>query len=765
MNDPITRRNFGKIISGAAIGSTVSVHKFLSPAELLATDNLGRDIFPYGAHVYREPHLPMDQLRHDFPILKHLGFNMIKIQEVWAYDEAEEGRIDLSNVSQVIADAQQNGLRVYFGITMEDAPAWFWKKYPEASMVYETGAPHNDPSQYVLPDDGKPGPCWHNPNALERGIRFVEAVGREIGILDNIEVWNVFQEIGLWQERPGHLGLCYCPYTLAAFRNWLRGRYISISKLNATWRTAYADWDEIQPPRMSPKVPSYIDFRYFMDDDYLSFSLKWKVDALRRTAGARRPILAHVANVTLGSTKEWRYSQELDILGSSCYPAWEGINPWDYNHSTAKPMSEAIQANHEVRDILMHFEYLRSAKGDGNIWTAELQGGPFTEGLNRRRVPTASDMRRWVFSCLAAGSRGICYWNHRPEIFWEEGYGFSLLDWGSDNSERATEAGRLGKAINAHAELFAHGEHPKPEIAIAVDEDLFHFAQGSLHDVSQHLEYTIAGNWKSFWRRGYSVDFVNLQKSPAHALTYKLLLLPFPMALSQAAIDNMHAFVKAGGTVVAEACPGRFSNYGIGFPGAMAPGVAELFGAEHRDVSLIREPENGSKWSIMELGPRDQCRFQYLEGTGTFSGRSLFPSFYLQTLTPVGGTPIFRYKGEIAGCFNQVGEGRAYLFGTLLGHAGPAYDDWRNADVLSFIAAECGIKSDSVGQLGRRRRVLHDRAAWFFFNSAETGVEENIALERYKSAHDLLGGTLAVSSNSIRVRVDPLDVRCILLQT
>src|ERR1035438_9902485 len=176
-------------------------------------------------------------------------------------------------------------------------------------MVYETGQPNNDPSQYVLPDDGKPGPCWHHHGAREAAIRFIEAVGREIGKYDNIRVWNVFQEIGLWIMRPGHLGLCYCPNTLREFRNWLQTRYKSIEDLNNTWRCAYGEWDEIEPPRFSPKVPITIDFRYFMDDVYLADVLKWKGDAFRRTDPLHRSILAHVGGVTKGSAREWRYAE------------------------------------------------------------------------------------------------------------------------------------------------------------------------------------------------------------------------------------------------------------------------------------------------------------------------------------------------------------------------------------------------------------------------------------------------------------------------
>lgn len=737
---------------------------FTSPVPS-ATNANGNIVFPFGTHVYREPHLPLEQFRHDFPILKKLGFTMIKIQEVWAYDEPRQGQIDLSNVSRVVSDARESGLKVYFGVTMENPPGWFWKEFPDATMVYETGQPHNDPTQYVLPADGKPGPCWHHLRAREAAIRFIEAVGREIGRYDNIAVWNLFQEIGLWPARPGHLGLCYCHNTLPVFRAWLRTRYASLQDLNQVWKCAYGDWEEITPPRSWPAVPSTIDWRYFMDDVYLSDVLKWKGDAFRRSDPLKRPILAHVSGVTVGGTREWRYAGELDVLGASCYPGWEGPSRWDaVSGSPEKPLTEAAQANHEIESTLMTFDYLRSSKPDRTIWTAELQGGPITEGLNRRRVPNAADIRRWVLSCLAAGARGICFWNHRPEIFWQEGYGFSLLDWQSDTSERAQEAGRIASALNAQAGLFAQGSHPEPEVALLMNEDLFHFIEGSLHDFLQHHQYTVTGLWKSLWSEGFVAGFMETAAIPITPDKVKALVLPFPLALGPSVVQALSSYVRNGGTIISEACPGRFSDHGIGFQGDMAPGVAELFGATETGVFLIREPGTGAKWTDGSHGPRDTQEFHNFTGTGEFPNATIFPAFYLQTVAPITAKPIFRYQDQVAGCVNEFGKGRAYLAGTLLGHALPAYHDARNAAFLAAVLKQAGIAPDNLGQLKRRRRVRGTQAAWFLFNQTEKLVEEEFLLGSYRSAGDLLGGELPATSGRVRVTVDPLDIRCLVLE-
>jgi beta-galactosidase len=721
-------------------------------------------IFPYSTHVYREPHLPLEQFRHDFPILKRLGFNMIKIQEVWGYDEVHEGQIDLSNVSQVVSDARQNGLQVYFGVTMENPPMWLWRKFPDAKMVYSSGEPYNDPTPYVLPGDGKPGPCWHHPEARAAGVRFVETVGREVGKYDNIQVWNVFQEINFGQVNGGPLGLCYCDNTLTAFRAWLRTRYATLNALNETWRSAYGDWEEIEPPRVSPKVPPVIDWRYFMDDVYLSFNLKWKADAFRRSDPSHRPILAHVGGVTTGSTREWRYAEQLDVLGSSCYPDWREPTAWDFDWGTPdNPLTGATQARQQVGDILMHFDHLRAAKPDGAVWTAELQGGPITEGLNRRSVPSPADIRRWVFSCLAAGSRGICFWNHRPEIFWQEGYGFSLLDWGSDTSARAEEAGRISIALNRNAELFARGSHPVPAVAIVLNEDLFHWTECSLHDFEEHLQYTITGLWRSLWRVGITTGFIESAAIPADSSLVKALILPFPLTLGPKEIQALSNYVRNGGTLIAEACPGRFDGYGMGFDGGMAPGVAELFGAGSKDVFLIREPGKGAKWTDWEYGLRDSLEYRELMGAGDFAQNRVFPAFYLQTLTLSTAQPLLMYGDQVAGSVHSFGQGKAYLVGTLLGHAGPAYNDWRNGDFLAAALNRAGVVGDRAGSLLRRRRILGNNAAWFFFNLTEQEVEESVPMEGYKSANDLLGEELPAGAGVFRLKVAPMDIRCIVL--
>ena len=185
----------------------------------------GDDVFPFGTHVYREPCLDLDGVLRDLPLLKSYGFNMIKIQEHWSADESREGEYDFSRVEQVVKRADELDLGVYLGLTMEQAPAWIWRKYPDCHFVYSDGRRHNQPTQYTIPMDGKPGPCWDHPGVRAAAARFIAELARTIGQYKNIWAWNTFQEIGFWPNTAGKLGFCYCPHTLARFREWLREKY------------------------------------------------------------------------------------------------------------------------------------------------------------------------------------------------------------------------------------------------------------------------------------------------------------------------------------------------------------------------------------------------------------------------------------------------------------------------------------------------------------------------------------------------------------
>lgn len=731
---------------------------------MAVTPNFG--LFPIGTHVYREPHQDEAELLADLPILAKLGFNTIKIQESWAIDEPVEGEIDLARIERLIARAGELGLGVYLGLTMEQAPAWLWRKHPDCRMVYATGQPLEDPTQFLLPADGKPGPCWDHPGARADAARFVRALAARLGRFDNIRTWNTWQEIAFWHHDGDVLGLCYCDHTLAHFREWLQERYGDLASLNQAWSTGFGDWAEVQPQRRFAANPPFTDWRWFMDNVYLSRALGWKTEALRAGDPGKRPVFSHVASPRPGSTSEWRWAKVADFFGNSNYPAWRPTDDWD--HDAADPSRHATLRKEVWNAMLFRGDLTRSATGRGRaFWGAEFQGGPISTHLHLGRTPDAADIRRWMLAGLAAGMHGISFWNHRAERSWQEANGFGLLDPRGETTERIEEAGRVGRAVNAADawELFALGETPPAEVAILLDDDRFHFHEGTLNDAAHLYGFNLRGHYARLWRLGIPVDFLSEEEVAAGGLDrYKAAILPMPLMLNDEAVPHLRRFVEGGGTLLSDAAPGRFDRHGFCRRDQLAAGAAELFGARHHGLTLVGEPDGGKRWTPPARGWGEIAPPALLAGAGPLAGTDLPATFYLQSLEPTTGEPILTAGGATVGVRNRAGAGAAVLLGTFAGLSATAAPGQPGDELVArLLVGEAGVRPDRVGTLLRRRRVLGDHEAWFLFNPTDSPVREQLPLDGRTNPRDLLAGPLTAEAGTATVTVEPAGFACVIL--
>ena len=724
----------------------------------------GDGIFPWGTHVYREPCLDLDGVLRDLPLLKSYGFNMIKIQEHWSADERREGEYDFSRVERVIRRADELDLGVYLGLTMEQAPAWLWRKYPDCCFVYSDGRPHNQPAQYTIPMDGKPGPCWDHPGVRAAATRFIAELARTLGQYKNIWAWNTFQEIGFWPNSAGKLGFCYCPHTLARFREWLREKYGTLAELNATWQINYADWDEVEPPRREEPLAPFIDWRYFMDDVYMARQLAFKTEALRQNDPYQRPVFSHADTPRIGSGAEWRWARVGDFFGTSNNPKWTNGHPWD---DPVESEDEAL-LNEIWEEMMLCTDLARGNNGrDRALWGAEFQGGPISTSLHFGRIPTPNDLRVWILSGLACGMTGISFWTHRVERFWKEANGFGLLDPIGDSSERMEAVGRLGAAIHAHGKFFSQAQPPRAQVALLVNEDLYHFFQACNGDVIHHYRYNMRGWYARLWRLGIQVDFLDAEEVVAGELAhYQAAILTMPLSLDGDYFAHLTAFVEAGGTLIAEACPGRWDKYGWTTLTQLVAGGEELFGAKHGELVMVKEPSERPRWMpnerrYGEIGPPTN-----MSGAGEFTDLDVRANFYLQRLQPTTGEAILKTGDEVVGVTNRIGAGQSILIGTFLGFGALAYRDW-DANTDGFIEAtlsQAGVKGDRCGKLLRRRRVWNEREAWFFINPKVDPETESICKLGFTDVVDLLGENLVKeSAEEISICVEGTSLACLVL--
>jgi hypothetical protein len=197
-------------------------------------------------------------------------------------------------------------------------------------------------------------------------------------------------------------------------------------------------------------------------------------------------------------------------------------------------------------------------------------------------------------------------------------------------------------------------------------------------------------------------------------------------------------------------------------PGEMPDALAELFGIEHRQlISLSGRKPHPSQNTVTpsDAGPLT------LTGAGEFAGARLKPAFYLQYLEARSAKPILMYGDQVVGTANRFGSGRAILIGTLPGSAVFEGSAPENQALLNALISASGVRPDRAGRLIRRRRALGGKAAWFLLNPTREAVEEDISTDKYTEVHDLFDGPLTLRGGRVRVRVNPMDIACLVLRS
>jgi beta-galactosidase len=712
----------------------------------------------------------MSELKRDMENLKRHGFNLIKLQEHWMTDEPLEGHYDFSRYEELVEHAVGLDLGIYLGLTCEQAPGWLWRKYPDCRMVGRNGLPVAYEAQATLPADGKPGPCYDHPGAMADQVRFLHALVAALGKYENIVVWNTWQEIGYWAERLTGQHVCYCPHTLAHFRRWLCERYGDLDGLNRAWNTRYGDWDYVVPNRCAfgqEALPQDVDWLYFMDNVQIGGVLRARAEAIRKADPLGRPVFAHKGGPIIGSGQDWTYARCQDFMGSSAYPAWGPLKGWDDGAPVAgEPVDRHAALLAEMAgEVALRYDYIRSCNPRGNeVWAAEFQGGPVSTFFHKGRVPSPEDLRRWMLTAVSTGVTAISFWVTRAEIAAAEVNGFSLLDSVGESTPRYEEAARIGRALNAHADLFGRPTWPAAQVAILIDEWNYQFCV-SLRQAAHHLSYSVRGWHRLLWEAGIAVDFIEASElDEPYAGAYKVIIHPFPLSMAEEVAGKLARYVQQGGTLISEAAPGRIDEHGYARRGELSPTMAELSGVTHESFAMVAEPDGGARWSPTPRTWGEYLPPTMLEGCGPLEGLAVRSNVYIETLIPTESVGCLCYGEQVAGTVRQVGEGEAWLLGTYVGHSGTAYRDERSQAFVRALLARCGVEAEHDGQLLLRKRVAPHKEAWLFTNPTDKGVTERVDVTGWARAVDLLGEPLEQNGDTVDLAVDPLDVRALVLE-
>jgi hypothetical protein len=271
---------------------------------------------------------------------------------------------------------------------------------------------------------------------------------------------------------------------------------------------------------------------------------------------------------------------------------------------------------------------------------------------------------------------------------------------------------------------------------------------------------------------GYPVDFLEGQElDEAYAQDYQVIVMPFPLSLSEEVVEKLSRYVLNGGNLISEAAPGRLDEHAYANRGEMSPGARRLFGVEQAAFQMVREPDSASlqtgsegRWSPPERTWGEYLEATVLEGAGPLSGYRLRANAYVETFLPVDSQPFLAYGKAAAGCVRKHGKGRAWLLGTYVGHNGTAYRDPDTWASIQKLFAECGVRPSHPGHLLLRKRRLPGKEAWILSNPTGAELAETLDVSGWRSVTDLLGEAFDGAGNSVRLAVESLDVRVLILE-
>jgi len=365
-------------------------------------------------------------------------------------------------------------------------------------------------------------PCLTDPEyraqVAERVSRMAAEV-RPFGVLE----WSLGDESSL-----GRRDYCHSPTCLAEFRRWLQRGFPTIDDLNASWGADFAGWDDVAPATRTEiegreHLGQWLDHRRYMEWLFADYHA-WLKDL----------IVEQIPDARVG------------ISGTPRPNAYSGHDWWLLMQESLTHLSGYGGVQRELQ---------RSFMRPGTFYSTFL-GYDYNDNNEQRARYAPWDL-------LLHDASGINYYTlvsntlNCPLVRPDGSLAHHAEWFFAEVAELKRGAGRL---------LIA-GEYESDGIAIHYSPPSVHCAHATgLFEPSNQLR-----NWQSnvtnigriLQQLHLQFDFIHEDQMAAGAVAdYRVLILPWSSAISEAEAQAIRAFVEAGGTVIADCYCGVRDDHG-----------------------------------------------------------------------------------------------------------------------------------------------------------------------------------------------------------
>lgn len=326
------------------------------------------------------------------------------------------------------------------------------------------------------------------------------------------------------------------PYTMEAFRTWLRKKYGSIERLNRIWERDYTSFSQVRYEKhkwmsIMPKA----DWCAFRKAAVGIFLQDW-CDAVRE-ADPKHPLIAD--NIHSQSSLRGSYTRPQDDYGLKDCVDEIGMSFYPKTVSGTFAPAERHQIFSGFAD---------AARGEG-FFLSEMQTH-IQAMFNPTTAVRPSELRQWCFEAYAHGAKALIYWMWRPFTRGLQTLGRGLVDYRGRETERLSAAKEIGEVFRRLGPV----RPVRGKVGIVYDplcED-FQYLYTESYKVEQKICLrSVTGAYRAMFDLGISCDLIRWEE----IASYPVILLSNQIVLTREQADALRRYLTSGGVCIAD---GRF---------------------------------------------------------------------------------------------------------------------------------------------------------------------------------------------------------------